>query len=97
MAPARCMEARARRNYEFRYRLTRFARIGPTAIRDRFDASTRDKAKIVDLVNERRDARGAIILSVVLFPTSREDFSLRETLLVSLRALDFKRFRSSNE
>lgn len=64
---------------------------------DRFDASTRDKVKIADLVNGRRDIRDAMILSVVLFPTSRENFLFCETLLVFLRALDFKRFCSSKE
>lgn len=107
MAAARCMEVRGRRDYDrsvfnrhastFRYRLTRFACIGPTTIHGRFDASTRDEVKIVDLVNGRSDTRDAIILSVVLFPASGEDFLFCKTSLVSLRALDFKRFCSSKE
>lgn len=107
MAAARRMEVRGRRDYDrsvfnrhvsmFRYRLTSFACIGPTTVHDRFDASTRKKVKIVDLVNGRSDIRDAIILSVVLFPTSREDFLFCKTLLVSLRAFDFKCFRSPKE
>lgn len=107
MAPAGHMVARGRRDYNrlvfnrhvstFRYRLTRFACIAPTTIHDRFDASTRDKVKIDDLVNGRRDIRDAIILSVAVFPTTREDFLFCKTSLVSLRALDFKCFCSSKE
>lgn len=107
MAPAGCTEARGRRDYDrsvfnrhvstFRYRLTRFACIAPTTIHDRFDASTRDKVKMDDPVNGRRDIRDAIILSVVVFPTTREDFLFCKTWLVSLRALDFKWFCSSKE
>lgn len=108
MAPVRCTEVRGRGDYDrsvfnrhvstFRYRLTRFACIGPTTIHDRFDASTRDKVKIVDLVNGGSDVRDAIILSVVLLsPTSREDFLFCKTRLVSLRALDFKCFCSPEE